>query len=218
LKDENGIQPIALCEDDYIRRRDIQCFKCQQLIIGDFVTVLDRRYHVDHFTCDQCETVFTEESECYETDGGIYCMLHFCRDVAYYCHACKFPIMGSYRESDGEKRQWHTFCFDLSSWGLELPVSPEGRRYLDSIEDTSLRGLSKYYQELHDTRANQIYLCGLRFIEDFRDSLSHSLRLRTVKPGAESYEAFKVILSMLSCLFKAAAKATTNCKNTLRLG
>ncbi|RYC85482.1 hypothetical protein BFJ63_vAg11582 [Fusarium oxysporum f. sp. narcissi] len=209
-KEENGIQSEPLCEEDYIRRRDIQCHKCQETILGDFVAVLDRRYHAHHFTCDRCEIVFTEDSDYHLIDSRIYCMLHFCREAAYYCHACKFPIMGNYREKDGQESKWHTFCLELSSWRLELPVSSNGRRYLDSIHDQSLRRLTRFYQELHDTRANEIYLCGSRYIKDFRDSLTISLRMRGVAPSAESYEHFKGILARLFCLFKAAAKGTTD--------
>ncbi|KAG4264995.1 hypothetical protein FPRO04_00721 [Fusarium proliferatum] len=116
-QEETGIPPRPLCGDDYIRRRDIQCSKCQQPIIGNFVTAFDRRYHAYHFTCDRCDIVFTKESDCHQQNGSIYCMLHFCREAAYYCQACKFPILGNYSEKDGDKAKWHTFCFELASWG-----------------------------------------------------------------------------------------------------
>ncbi|VTT72082.1 unnamed protein product, partial [Fusarium fujikuroi] len=209
-EEETGIQPKPLCKDDYNRRQDTQCFKCQQLIIGDFVTVLGRRYHPTHFTCDRCEIIFTKESEYHEHNGGIYCMLHLDREAAYYCHACKFPIMEKYIEKDGEIAKWHTFCFELSSWGLELPVSANGHRYLASIQDHTIGGLSKFYPRLHDTRANMIYASGSSYMKKFRDSFTKYFNLTREGPRAETYAAFKVILAMLSCLLKAAAKATTN--------
>ncbi|KAF5984732.1 hypothetical protein FBULB1_3239 [Fusarium bulbicola] len=142
-EEKNGIQPKPLCKDDYILRQNIKCFKCQQPIIGDFLTAFGRRYHTNHFTCDRCDIVFAEKSDSHQQSGGIYCMLHFCREAAYYCHGCKFPIMGSYSEKDGEKSKWHTFCFELLSWGLELPLSSHGCRYLASIQDQSLKDLNR---------------------------------------------------------------------------
>ncbi|KAF5598141.1 GTPase-activating of the rho rac family (LRG1) [Fusarium pseudoanthophilum] len=210
LQEGNGIPPKPLCRGDYSRRQDVQCFKCLQPIIGDFVTALGRRYHATHFTCDRCEIVFAKESDYQQQNGGIYCMLHFCREVAFYCHGCKFPLIGNYCEKQGDGSKWHTCCLELLSWGLELPVSTNGRRYLDSIQDQSLNGLSKFYSQLHDTRANAIYVCGSSYLEQFRDSVTKYFSLTRGGSRAETYEAFKIILSMLSCLFIAASKANTD--------
>ncbi|KAF5595990.1 GTPase-activating of the rho rac family (LRG1) [Fusarium pseudocircinatum] len=215
--EENGIQPKPLCKDDCIRRANYQCFKCEQHITGGFVTALGRRYHAVHFTCDLCEIVFAKESDCYQRNGGNYCMLHFCREAAYYCHACKFPIMETYSEKEDQIAKWHTSCLELSSWGLELPVSANGRRYLDSIQDQSIKGLSKHYQHLHDTRSNAIYASGLSYMKEFRDIFTQYFSLARVGRRGETYAAFKVILAMLYCLFKAAAKATTDHAGEARL-
>ncbi|KAF5563847.1 GTPase-activating of the rho rac family (LRG1) [Fusarium napiforme] len=154
-QDESGIFPKPLCVDDYIRRRDIQCSKCQ------------------------------------------------------YPIACKFPIMGgSYSEKEGEKGKWHTFCLELASWGLVLPLSANGRRYLASIHDQSLKQLSCFYQQLHDDRAKDIYLCGSRYMKEFRDILTVCLEASRGATIRQSDAQFAVILTKLSCLFRATWTAT----------
>ncbi|KAF5714593.1 GTPase-activating of the rho rac family (LRG1) [Fusarium mundagurra] len=189
---------------------DVHCFKCQQPILGDFEIALGRRYHPIHFTCDRCEIVFSKGIDYYQRNGDIYCLLHFCREAAYYCHACKFPITGRYSERDGEESKWHTVCFELSTWGLVLPVSAHGHRYLDSIQDQSLKALSSFDHKLHDDRAKDILFCGLRYMKEFQDCVTQYFSLTRGGPREETYAAFKVILAMLSCLFKTAAKAKTN--------
>ncbi|CVK84846.1 related to GTPase-activating protein of the rho/rac family (LRG1 protein) [Fusarium mangiferae] len=210
-QEENGIQPKPLCEQDFLRRRDIHCFKCQETIIGDFIGAFDRQYHKHHFTCDKCEIIFTKKSDWHQQDGGIYCMLHFCRDIAYYCDGCKFPIMEGCHVSDQQGRTWHSPCFRLSSsWGLILPVSSNGRRYLDFIRDKSQTRLSSFCQQLHDVRTNDIYLCCSNFTTGFRNSVAYSLHLCRQKPREESYESWRVVLSMLARLFRATTKAINN--------
>ncbi|KAG4293689.1 hypothetical protein FPRO06_00274 [Fusarium proliferatum] len=159
----NDVPSKLICEEDYVRRRDVKCFKCHETISGDSITALNRWYHPHHFTCDQCDIVFAQEIDSHQHNGGIYCLLHFCREVKNYCHACKFPIVARYNERRDQNVKWHASCFELSSWGLDVPVSAHGRQYLDSIEALSTLRLDKFYQELHDSRANEIYLCGSRF-------------------------------------------------------
>ncbi|KAF5541086.1 GTPase-activating of the rho rac family (LRG1) [Fusarium mexicanum] len=197
-EEKNGIQPKPLCKDDYIRRQEFQCFKCQQPIIGDFVTAFGRRYHSTHFTCDICEIVIAKESDFCQWNDGIYCMMHFCRTAPYFCHACHFLIMGKYSKKDGGTGKWHSFCFELSSWIPELPVPANGRLCL----------------ELHDTRVDELYVCGSTYMNKFRESFTQYYSLARGGPSAETYVAFKVILAMLSCLFKVASKAITDGKNT----
>lgn len=155
--------------------------------------------------------MFTKKSDWHQQDGGIYCMLHFCRDIAYYCDGCKFPIMEGCHVSDQQGRTWHSPCLRLSSsWGLILPVSSNGRRYLDFIQDESQTRLSSFCQQLHDVRTNDIYLCCSNFTTGFRDSVAYSLHLWRQKPREESYESWRVVLSMLARLFRATTKAMNN--------
>ncbi|KAF4956008.1 hypothetical protein FGADI_4181 [Fusarium gaditjirri] len=169
-QEESGNQPKPLCEEDFIRRRDIQCFKCHETIIGDFIAALDRRYHRDHLTCDECETAFTKKSDCHQQDDGIYCMLHFCRDIAYYCDGCKFPIMEECHVSDQQGGKWHSPCFNLSSsWGLELPVSPNGHRYLDFIQEKSQALVTKANVLRKDARADELTIFTSAFQKLVKD-------------------------------------------------
>lgn len=210
----NDVPSKLICEEDYVRRRDVKCFKCHETISGDSITALNRWYHPHHFTCDQCDIVFAQEIDSHQHNGGIYCLLHFCREVKNYCHACKFPIVARYNERRDQNVKWHASCFELSSWGLDVPVSAHGRQYLDSIEALSTLRLDKFYQELHDSRANEIYLCGSRYLGDFQNTVTECLRLFRAGHSVESYPSFRVILSMLSCLFKIIGKATADRKNS----
>ncbi|KAK1023672.1 Rho-type GTPase activating protein Rga1, partial [Friedmanniomyces endolithicus] len=47
-----------LCETDYFRRLDLLCYACGGALRGSYITALDRKYHIEHFTCSVCPTVF----------------------------------------------------------------------------------------------------------------------------------------------------------------
>jgi hypothetical protein len=91
---------------------------------------------------------------------------------------------------------------------LVLPVSANGRRYLASIQDQSLKHLSCFYQQLHDNRAKDIYLCGSRYMKEFRDILTVCLDASRGATIRQSDAQFAVILTRLSCLFRATWTAT----------
>ena len=65
---------VPLCERDYFRRLNLICSKCNQALRGSYITACsalyslvftshsltspDKKYHVEHFTCSVCPTVF----------------------------------------------------------------------------------------------------------------------------------------------------------------
>lgn len=60
---------FPLCETDYFRRLDLLCAKCGGALRGSYITALGKKFHVEHFTCSICPTVFGPQDSYYEHDG-----------------------------------------------------------------------------------------------------------------------------------------------------
>lgn len=60
-----------LCERDYFARLDLICGKCDKALRGAYITACNRKYHVEHFTCSVCPTVFGPQDSYYEHDDKV---------------------------------------------------------------------------------------------------------------------------------------------------
>lgn len=60
-----------LCERDYFARLDLICGKCDNALRGAYITACNRKYHVEHFTCSVCPTVFGPQDSYYEHDDKV---------------------------------------------------------------------------------------------------------------------------------------------------
>ncbi|CAG8515142.1 5156_t:CDS:10 [Acaulospora colombiana] len=58
-----------LCERDYFRRLNLICENCGGALRGSYITALDKKYHIEHFTCSACPTVFGPQDSYYEHDS-----------------------------------------------------------------------------------------------------------------------------------------------------
>ena len=105
--------PTPLCEKDYFRRLDLLCFECGEALRGNYVTALNRKYHLEHFWCKVCHKVLSCEDSCYyEHDDNIYCKLHYVTKFANWCNGCETPILKQFVEifRDGSNQLWHPEC------------------------------------------------------------------------------------------------------------
>ncbi len=50
VDEENGDGQYPLCERDYFSPLDLLCHKCDGALRGSYITALDGKYHIDHFT------------------------------------------------------------------------------------------------------------------------------------------------------------------------
>lgn len=146
--DENGMGQYPLCETDYFRRLGLLCHKCGGALRGSYITALERKYHVDHFTCSLCPTVFGAQDSYYEHDGQVYCHYHYSTRFAQRCEGCQTSILKQFVEifRNGENQHWHPECYMIHKfWNVRLnppkdalgpvPDNPEGRNLVRDEEE-----------------------------------------------------------------------------------
>lgn len=131
-EDGNGQYP--LCETDYFRRLHLLCYECGGALRGSYITALDRKYHIEHFTCSVCPTVFGAQDSYYEHEGHVYCHYHYSTRFAQRCNGCHTAILKQFVEifRNGQNQHWHPECYMIHKfWNVRL--APAGQQ-LDRLE------------------------------------------------------------------------------------
>jgi len=126
--DENGGGQYPLCETDYFRRLGLLCHQCGGALRGSYITALERKYHVDHFTCSLCPTVFGAQDSYYEHDGHVYCHYHYSTQFAQRCSGCHAAILKQFVEifRNGQNQHWHPECYMIHKfWNVRLNAPQE---------------------------------------------------------------------------------------------
>jgi len=121
--EETGEGQYPLCEIDYFRRLDLLCFDCGGALRGSYITALDRKYHIEHFTCSVCPTVFGAQDSYYEHEGKVYCHYHYSTQYAQRCNGCQTAILKQFVEifRNGENQHWHPECYMIHKfWNVRL--------------------------------------------------------------------------------------------------
>ncbi|KAF2860835.1 RhoGAP-domain-containing protein [Piedraia hortae CBS 480.64] len=114
---------FPLCEVDYFRRLDLLCFACGGALRGSYITALDRKYHIEHFTCSVCPTVFGAQDSYYEHEGQVYCHYHYSTRFAARCCGCNKAILKQFVEifRNGLNQHWHPECYMIHKyWNVRL--------------------------------------------------------------------------------------------------
>jgi hypothetical protein len=120
---DEGPNQHPLCEKDYFRRLDLICFACGNALRGSYITALDRKYHIEHFTCSACPTVFGAQDSYYEHDSSVYCHYHYSTRFAQRCHGCHNAILKQFVEifRNGQNQHWHPECYMIHKyWNVRL--------------------------------------------------------------------------------------------------
>lgn len=119
---------VPLCEQCYFRRQDLLCSTCDGALRGSYITALGKKYHVEHFTCSLCSTVFGSDDSYYEHEDSIYCRYHYSTLYAAKCEGCKTAILKQFVEvfRGGREQQWHPECYMINKfWNVMInPNSP----------------------------------------------------------------------------------------------
>ncbi|EEP76544.1 conserved hypothetical protein [Uncinocarpus reesii 1704] len=127
---EDGSGQYPLCETDYFRRLNLLCFDCGGALRGSYITALDRKYHIEHFTCSVCPTIFGAQDSYYEHEAKVYCHYHYSTRFAQRCHGCQTAILKQFVEifRNGENQHWHPECYMIHKfWNVRL--APPEQRY-----------------------------------------------------------------------------------------
>ncbi|KAK6336311.1 hypothetical protein TWF696_001873 [Orbilia brochopaga] len=125
---EDGSGQYPLCETDYFRRLDLLCHACGGALRGSYITALERKYHIEHFTCCICPTVFGPQDSYYEHDGEVYCHYHYSTKFAARCQGCQTAILKQFVEifRNGFNQHWHPECYMIHKfWNVKLAPSSE---------------------------------------------------------------------------------------------
>ncbi|KAI9618934.1 hypothetical protein H4Q26_012191 [Puccinia striiformis f. sp. tritici PST-130] len=118
----DGRTQYPLCETDYFRRLGLICAKCSGALRGSYITALDMKFHVEHFTCSVCPTVFGPQDSYYEHSGQVYCHFHYSTRFAVKCTGCRTAILNS-------------FYMINKFWNIKLAVSTPSQQSLQPIEN-----------------------------------------------------------------------------------
>ncbi|EIW79260.1 RhoGAP-domain-containing protein [Coniophora puteana RWD-64-598 SS2] len=112
-----------LCERDYFRRLNLICAKCGQALRGSYITACNKKYHVEHFTCSLCSTLFGPQDSYYEHDGDVYCHFHYSTRFATKCAGCSSAILKQFVEINRNNRDecWHPECYMINKfWNVKV--------------------------------------------------------------------------------------------------
>lgn len=141
VPDDEGGPDYPLCEVDFFRRLDMLCFQCGGALRSSYITAADRKYHVEHFTCSVCPTVFGAHDSYYEHEDKIYCHYHYSTQFAQRCAGCQTAILKQFVEifRNGENQHWHPECYMIHKfWNvrLALPGSESDKNPLNDESGT----------------------------------------------------------------------------------
>ncbi|WVR09101.1 hypothetical protein IAU60_006163 [Kwoniella sp. DSM 27419] len=121
VEDGDGMYP--LCERDYFARLDLICAKCDQALRASYITACGNKYHVEHFTCSECDVLFGPNDSYYEHSGKVYCHYHYSTQFAVKCVGCETAILKQFVEMNrnGRDECWHPECYMISKfWNVRL--------------------------------------------------------------------------------------------------
>jgi len=122
-----------LCERDYFHRLNLICAKCNMALRGSYITACsafkmyntflnnsslftDKKFHVEHFTCSLCDTLFGPQDSYYEHEGDVYCHFHYSTRFATKCVGCNCAILKQFVEINRNMRDecWHPECYMIN--------------------------------------------------------------------------------------------------------
>ena len=75
----------------------------------------DRKFHVEHFTCSICPTLFRPQDSHYEHDNDVYCHYHYSTRFATKCTGCDTAILKQSVENENlDDERWHRECYMIN--------------------------------------------------------------------------------------------------------
>ncbi|TRM60715.1 hypothetical protein BD626DRAFT_503621 [Schizophyllum amplum] len=112
-----------LCERDYFRRLNLICAKCGMALRGSYITACNKKFHVEHFTCSLCSTLFGPQDSYYEHGNDVYCHFHYSTRFATKCVGCNSAILKQFVEINRNMKDecWHPECYMINKfWNVKV--------------------------------------------------------------------------------------------------
>ncbi|KAI9838635.1 MAG: hypothetical protein M1819_004949 [Sarea resinae] len=181
VDEEDGSGQYPLCETDYFRRLDLLCYECGGALRGSYITALDRKYHIDHFTCSVCPTVFGAQDSYYEHEGKVYCHYHYSTQFAQRCNGCQTSILKQFVEifRNGQNQHWHPECYMIHKfWNVRLAPSgqsAENRPTYDADATDEVRNFVRDEEERMEEKVYRIWSVLSTFEESSAACISDML-------------------------------------------
>ena len=176
--DENGEGQYPLCETDYFRRLGLLCYQCGQALRASYITALDRKYHVDHFTCSVCPTVFGASDSYYEHDGQVFCHYHYSTRFAQRCNGCQTAILKQFVEifRNGQNQHWHPECYMIHKfWNVRLRQPTDEAVQTPTQDDAAAREVIREEEERMEEKVYRIWSVLSTFEESSAACISDML-------------------------------------------
>lgn len=199
-----------LCETDYFRRLDLLCHKCGGALRGSYITALDHKYHIDHFTCSVCPTVFGASDSYYEHDGQVYCHYHYSTRFAQKCNGCQTAILKQFVEifRNGQNQHWHPECYMIHKfWNVRLaaqPDTPLENSELEDEADEAKRDAVRVAEEQMEEKVYQIWSVLSTFEESSAACISDMLLHVSNGAYVDGVLVAKKFISHVDILFVSA--------------
>ncbi|CAG8983598.1 hypothetical protein HYALB_00004618 [Hymenoscyphus albidus] len=212
VDEEEGEGQYPLCETDYFRRLDLICHKCNGALRGSYITALDRKYHIDHFTCSVCPTVFGAQDSYYEHDSQVYCHYHYSTQFAQRCNGCQTAILKQFVEifRNGQNQHWHPECYMIHKfWNVRLASTQdatEARPEVNDITDEEGRNAVRDEEERMEEKVYRIWSVLSTFEESSAACISDMLLHVSNGAYVDGVLVAKKFIWHVDILFRSADK------------
>lgn len=191
---------VPLCEQCYFRRQDLLCASCEGALRGSYITAMGKKYHVEHFTCSLCSTVFGTDDSYYEHEDMIYCRFHYSKLYASRCEGCKTAILRQFVEvfKGGRNQQWHPECYMISKfWVVEIN-KPGEVDYSEEDRDKLLK-----LEEETEAKTFEIWTVLCSYEENAASSISDMLQYATANLYHDTLKACAMFIWKVEVLISA---------------
>ncbi|KAL9099291.1 MAG: hypothetical protein Q9163_005188 [Psora crenata] len=206
--EETGEGQYPLCEIDYFRRLDLLCYDCGGALRGSYITALDRKYHIEHFTCSVCPTIFGAQDSYYEHEGKVYCHYHYSTQYAQRCNGCQTAILKQFVEifRNGQNQHWHPECYMIHKfWTVRLapPAGESNEPVLDENASAETRDRVRTAEDQMEAKVYRIWSVLSTFEESSAACISDMLLHVSNGAYMESVTVAKKFIWHVEILFAA---------------